>query len=105
MPNRRCPFTPDMMDTALAEPSNRPNTLNSSLNDWFILCLFLGPRKSEWCQDASELKKIATFARNMDGSSKAFIIHDFKFLGHKNKVLSALDAAYLKNIHAVRIRW
>ena len=105
MPNRRSPFTPKMMNTALLEKPSHPDSLTAALNDWFILCLFVGPRKSEWCQDCAAFKKQKTHLRNVDNSSKAFTFRDFKFLGEGNKHLSAFQASNLNNISAVRITW
>lgn len=105
MPNRRCPITPKMIYTALQQPPSHPDELHSALNDWFILALFVGPRKLEWCQDASDLKKFATFSKNVDGSPRAFTFKDFSFLGPGNKKLPHAQASYLGNVNAVRICW
>ena len=82
MPNRREPMTPNMVYTfASTIQSEHIDSKNRALYDWFVLALYLWPRKSEWCQDKVELGKTKTIARNIDGTSKAFTFDDFESRG------------------------
>ena len=67
MPNRRDPLTPKMIKLQQDRYSNdHCDSLNLSLLDWFILGIYVGPRKSEWCQDKFDLARSKTYARNID---------------------------------------
>jgi len=80
VPNRREPLTTRMIDSLHNKiSSSHPDSLASALYDWLVLGIQSGLRKSEWCQDASLFSTTATFARNVDNSSKAFISSDFHF--------------------------
>jgi len=104
MPNRRSPLTPRMIKTSMKYRTDHPDSLKVALIDWFVLAIYAGPRKSEWCQDASNLRKHQTFAKNIDGSCQAFTLEDLEFFGDGNKKI------HIKNINshnvcAAKIRW
>ena len=106
MSNRRSPLTPRMIKSAHEEPQCHPDALNTALLDWLILNMYLGARKCEWCQDASYLKKHRTFSKNIDGSSQAFTLEDFEFLGTGNKRVKINTVFHEESsITGVRIRW
>ena len=46
-----------------------------------------GVRKSEWAQDSASLRRSRDVARNVDGTSKAFIQEDLQFFGARGKHL------------------
>ena len=77
VPNRREPITKNMLVFWASKQSTyHPDSLEAALIDWMILGSKTGVRKSEWCQDFSDIKK-GCIAKNVDGSSKAFIATDF----------------------------
>ena len=102
MPNRREPLTPNMVYAfASTIQSEHIDSKNKALYDWLVLALYLGPRKSEWCQDKVELGKTKTIAKNIDGTSKAFTFNDFEFRGPNGSRLGKYPQ--WNNIESVRI--
>ena len=92
--NRRSPLTLRMIKTFFNYRNDHPDTLKVALIDWLVLATYLGPRKSEWCQNASHLRNHRTFTKNIDGSCQAFTLEDLEFLGEGNKKIN------IKNINS-----
>ena len=67
-----------------------PNSAPSAYADWAVLSLQTGFRISEYAQTHSaQYKSLSSkVALNIDGTSRAFIASDFKFLGHQRRPLS-----------------
>ena len=109
MPNRREPLTFSMVDQAFSDTYGSPgpkldDSLEAALTDWFILGMYTGMRKSEWCQDRYLIQKSGQVILNRDGSSSAFILNDFQFEyanGYQcnNDRLADLSQASLVKIH------
>ena len=69
--------------------------------DWFVLGLYAGFRKSEWCQDTYQLRLNNRVALNVDGTSKAFVASDFT-------ICSSTESASTDGLRAhnlVKIKW
>ena len=91
MPNRSEPLTPEMVQYLVEYGSNfHPNSAPSAYADWAVLSLQTGFRISEYAQTHSaQYKSLSSkVALNIDGTSRAFIASDFKFLGHQRRPLS-----------------
>ena len=85
MPNRRAHITPSIVlgSAAMLKTEHIDSKQIASLDN-FILTLYLaGPSKSEWCQNKTESGQTQTFAKNIDGSNKAFVYNDIIFGGKK----------------------
>ena len=85
MPNRAEPLTPEMVKFLVDNSANlHPDSACSAYSDWAVLSLQTGFRISEYAQthSAQHMPLKAQVALNIDGTSKAFIASDFKFLGH-----------------------
>ena len=84
MPNRREPVTNEMMAHIVADAAKdtNPDSLLNTIADYLVMGKYGGFRKSEWLQDYADARK-GRYARNLDGSAKAFIIADFSFQRNK----------------------
>ena len=80
VPHRREPVTKNMIHFWLDKYHNKTNpmVLEAALLDWMILGAKTGFRKSEWCQDVSDIRK-NKFNRNIDNTIIAFIRDDWEF--------------------------
>jgi hypothetical protein len=79
MPNRREPFTLEML--ALLQEQAKllpPGGILQALCDWFLLGLRLGLRRSEWAQPRANAI-LGTQQRNQFHDMQAFTINDFRF--------------------------
>ena len=91
MPNRAEPLTPDMVQFLVDSSStSHPDSAISAYADWAVLSLQTGFRISEYAQSHSALHMPLTseVSLNIDGSVKAFIATDFKFLGTQRRPLA-----------------
>lgn len=79
MPNRREPFTLEML--ALLQQQAQmlpPDGILQALGDWFLIGLLLGLRRGEWAQPRANVL-LGTQQRNQFGDTQAFTINDFRF--------------------------
>ena len=84
MPNRSEPMTPEMVQFLYNLGQNSPfNSAIAAYADWAVLSLHAGFRISEYAQthSAQHMSLDKQISLNLDGTSKAFIASDFKFLG------------------------
>ena len=105
MPNRAEPMTPEMVQFLVQSSSKlHPDSASSAYADWAVLSLHTGFRISEYAQthSAQHMSLKSTVATNIDGTSKAFIASDFKFLGHQRKPLAKNKRHFA---HFVYITW
>ena len=80
MPNRREPFTVEMLDewrTMITKMGAPFDSLESALLDWFEIGLFAGLRLSEWAQDGASAN-IDRPKLDIFGDSKAFCLNDVR---------------------------
>ena len=80
------------------------DSLEASLIDWFILGMYTGMRKSEWCQDRYLLQKNGQVLLNRDHSPSAFILDDFQFEQANGYQCNNNRLASLHNVSLVEIR-
>jgi hypothetical protein len=81
MPNRREPYTPEMLTwhKAATTPSKaHPLSKDAALADWCQVGLLSGLRLSEWAQD-SHCSNPETPAKNIRGDTAAFCINDIRW--------------------------
>lgn len=82
-----------------------PNSLHSALVDWIILGRVTGVRRSEWCQDGSNIEMtIPTLAHEVP-EPKAFLAEDFTFFDDKGNRIYTLTDKHLSAVDYVNIRW
>jgi hypothetical protein len=85
MPNRREPFTLEMLALLQQQAkSTPPNGILRALCDWFLLGLHLGLRRSEWAQPKANAN-IGTQQLNQFHETQAFTINDFRFVSTTNQ--------------------
>jgi hypothetical protein len=80
--NIREPYTPAMqthLDFLCSSPHEHPDSLLHTLRDFFLMGLYGGFRQSEWSQDTNSDPSKPD--RNLHGTTQAFTIEDFTFLG------------------------
>lgn len=96
MPNWRDPITKTMILrwANLAQKAHQ-DSFAAALYNWMVLGHYAGFQKTEWMQDNVDFKRSHDFARNIDGSVKAFTMSDFEFWGKNN--------CHLINAHTRRI--
>ena len=91
VPDRREPFTREMLDAMSDTASFGQHDFNSSwaaCHDWFDLGLRLGLRKGEWAQDDGVA--LSNPAKDIYGDAKAFCLNDFRFqLKNRKRVTGA----------------
>lgn len=94
MPNRREPITNEMMVYLVKTAEMDPNqdSLLNAVTDFLVMGEYGGFRKSEWLQDTKEARK-GKYARNVDDTSKAFILSDFAFRKNKRALNCDEDTA------------
>jgi hypothetical protein len=81
VPDRREPFTLDMLDalcSLVASTQAPPDSDLAALQDWFTIGLFAGLRKSEWAQNAGTAT-MGSQQLNRFGDTQAFCVNDFRF--------------------------
>jgi hypothetical protein len=80
MPNRREPFTVEMLDELLSQvTANRDSfySKNAALTDWFCIGLYTGSRLTEWAQEA--YNSDPTYPkRNIYDETAAFCLNDVR---------------------------
>jgi hypothetical protein len=103
LPNRREPFTPAMLES-LVHSTRRahPDSLDSTLCDWYAVGINAGCRRSEWAQAASKPIKLSP-----DGKGPlSFTRNDIKFFDTNMHGLPIRDVAAGRLLPAfVRLRW
>jgi hypothetical protein len=80
MPNRREPFTVEMLDEWTKQVQNNRDSFfsrNAALADWFEIGLFTGSRLTEWAQESYN-KNPESAKRNMYGDTAAFCLNDIR---------------------------
>ena len=70
-----------------AKNEDNDNGIYHEMDDWLIMGIQTGCRKSEWSQDKTELNKTKDVHKNIDGSTTAFTANDFQFKGKNNNHL------------------
>ena len=70
-----------------AKNEDNDNGIYHEMDDWLIMGIQTGCRKSEWSQDKTELNKIKDVHKNIDGSTTTFIANDFQFKRKNNNHL------------------
>ena len=106
MPNRRAPFTKDMVGYLIDKGTTKYSDNHVvATADQLILGLQAGFRKAEWAQDRTHVNKNSTYKRNIGGSSSAFIKSDFEFRGHKGKRLDHTKLILIDDMSTVRLIW
>jgi hypothetical protein len=81
IPNRREPFTLEMLDQlddTIKKQCIDQDSLQGALADWFTTCLFLGSRKSEWAQDAGK-SALEQYKKSPLKRAHAFTLGDIEF--------------------------
>jgi hypothetical protein len=81
VPNRREPFTLEMLkqlDDTIKDKRIDQDSLQGVLADWFVTCLFLGSRKSEWAQDAGK-SALDLYKKSPLKRAQAFTMADIEF--------------------------
>jgi hypothetical protein len=107
MPNRREPVTNEMM-AYIVKCATRDTQRDSRLNavtDWLIMGEYGGFRKGEWAQDKDDVRK-GRYAKNVDGSPKAFLMADFEFRKNKQRIAVAHDTVLTENdVDQIYLTW
>ena len=70
-----------------AKNEDNDNGIYHEMDDWLIMGIQTGCRKSEWSQDKTELNKIKDVHKNIDGSTTEFTENDFQFKRKNNNHL------------------
>jgi hypothetical protein len=99
VPNRREPYTLEMLDDMGREFANSgrgSNTLDAALLDWFTCGLFAGFRLGEYAQDAYN-SEITSYKLNMRSEAQAFCLRDVRFESADRGQFSAVAAAAATN--------
>jgi hypothetical protein len=106
MPNRREPLTIDMITyQQLQRDDATPHSEAAAIYDWEVVGIFTGNRLSEWAQ-RDGTNDLTVVVRNIDGTSKAFIIDDVEFYSAGRRRMTraqALARPYL--VETADIRW
>jgi hypothetical protein len=95
VPNRREPFTLEMLDEMKREFVNcglGSNTLSAALLDWFECGLFGGFRLSEWAQEATK-SEMNSYQLNKRHEAQALCMCDVRFESAERGQYSAAAAA------------
>ena len=80
LPNRREPFTLDMLQQSVNQTHNsHPNSILSAISDNFVVALHAGMRCAEWAQTATNRSKIGSHHLNFKGLSYALTLADIEF--------------------------
>lgn len=105
MPNRREPVTNEMMAYIVATAAKDPNpdSLRNAITDFLVMGEYGGFRKSEWLQDYTDARK-GQYARNIDGSAKAFILGDLSFRKNK-RIIDDDDPDAIASADMVYVTW
>jgi hypothetical protein len=93
VPNRREPFTLEMLDDLSSESAANacgPNARAAALVDWFTCALFAGFRLSEWAQDA--YKSDIAYKLNIRNDTQALCLGDVRFESADRCQHSAVEA-------------
>jgi hypothetical protein len=104
VPDRREPFTLEMLDTMsddLATSERGPNTMAAALVDWFTCGLFAGLRLGEWAQDANQ-SDITSYKLNKRNDAMALSLGDVRFEDANRRQCSAVEAAAATNLTIVK---
>lgn len=97
VPNRREPVTKKMDKWWLKNMSaTGPDTFNAAMTDWIVLGSQLGMCKLEWNQPNKYKKANSKFEPTVDGSSKTFILDDFKLIDSSASTISKHDDTKIK---------
>jgi hypothetical protein len=94
VPNRREPYTLEMLDTMrtdFAASGRGPNTLEAALVDWFACGLFAGLRLGEWGQHAYQ-SEITSYKLNIRNEAQALCLCDVRFESASHGQCSAVEA-------------
>ena len=105
MPNRAEALTPEMVEYLFDQGQlSHQDSAIASYADWAVLSLQSGFRISEYAQSHSAMcmSIFKPCAKNIDGSSKAFIHYDFRFTG-PNKSQLPQNRRY--QVKYVQIQW
>lgn len=94
MPNKREPVTNEMMAHIIheAKRDTNPDSRLSAVTDWLVMGEYGGFRKSEWAQDARDVRK-GRYATNIDGTAKAFLLRDFTYRKDKERIAAGPNDA------------
>lgn len=85
VPNRREPFTPEMLDETLRRAALAPeDSLKKVLGDWSICALYGGFRCSEYAQTPSNCRDPKDAVLDFRGNTKAFCLNDIRARTSKN---------------------
>ena len=91
MPNRKDPFTKEMLLHTHPTAEKDPDSLSSAIADWFTLGLSTGFCKSEWAQEASE-RSSTGYKLAPDGSSLAITPNNMALFGlHRAHLCTGAD--------------
>jgi len=91
MPNRKDPFTKEMLLHVHLTAEKDPDSLSSAIADWFTLGLLTGFCKSEWAQEASE-RSSTGYKLAPDGSSLAITPNNMALFGlHRAHLCTGAD--------------
>jgi hypothetical protein len=104
VPNRREPYTLEMLDTMqheFAASGYGQNSLNAALVDWFTCGLFAGLRLGEWAQPSCQ-STITSYKLNIRNEAQALCISDVRFESEHRVQYSAAAAATATNITMVK---
>ena len=105
MPNRSEPLTPEMVEHLYDQgKALHQDSALAALADWAVLCLQTGFRISEYAQAHSALHMSlhTVCAKNIDGTTKAFIHADFRFTDAHKQPVPTNRRHFAKFVH---IRW
>ena len=105
MPNRSEALTPEMVEYLYDQGrASHQDSAIAAVADWAVLSLQAGFRISEYAQahSAQHMSLYSPWAKNIDGSSRAFIHSDFRFTGHNKRTLSTNKRHFAKFVH---IKW
>jgi hypothetical protein len=104
VPNRREPFTLEMLDAMkddFAASGHGANTRTAALLDWFECGLFAGLRLGEWAQTAYR-SEITSYQLNIRNEARALCMCDVRFESAQRGQYSAADAAAATNLTMVK---
>jgi hypothetical protein len=104
VPNRREPYTLEMLDTMkndFAASGQGPNTLAAALVDWFACGLFAGLRLGEWAQNAYK-SEMTSYQLNIRNDAQALCLCDVRFASASRGHCSAVEAVAATNLIMVK---
>jgi hypothetical protein len=103
LPNRREPFTQAMLNHLTSSTTGaHPDSLQSSLRDWYAVGLNAGCRRSEWAQAASKPIRLTPDGKGV----LSFTRNDVCFFNEHSRPLTRQEVATAHHLPAfVSLRW